>query len=669
MTRNEAKEYIRANAASYLTLDNSGKGHICPLCGSGTGKNGTGMTTEDGIHFTCWACGQIRSADIFDIIGKVENLTAFPKQLERAAEIYSVQLDDDKKSLSKSSSWNNIEAERHTGKSKSCKSSRSKSASAWESEADYTAFYREAASNIGNTDYHRGISLETLGRFGIGFVERWTNPKAPKAPPSPRLIIPTSSSSYLARDTRSDLTDEQKNHSKSKVGKVHIFNAEALNQVDKSVIIVEGEIDALSIIDVGGEAVGLGGTSNIPKLLDLLKDNPPAKPLIVALDNDGAGNKAGDKLCDGLKKQKIPFFSLRISEDYKDANDVLQADRNALEEWVELAENYELEMLKQESAVFAIGDFVTAAEYETDCYPTGFDNLDRALDGGFYPGLYILGAISSLGKTTFCQQISDQIAENGNDVMYFSLEMEQIELIAKSLSRETFKGNLKGGLTTREVLRRDKYTTYPQEKQDSIEKAIERYRGYAENIYIIEGVGDVTTKVIRKKVEEHIRITHKRPVVIVDYLQIISPLEPRATDKQNTDKAVLELKRLSRDFGIPVIGISSFNRENYYSTVSYSSFKESGGIEYSSDVLIGMQFAGMDKNSGSREDINKLVAENTERAKNGEAQRMQVKIIKNRNGVKGDVGFDFYPKFNLFVPSRTDDDEMTEYHKPKGWKR
>ena len=56
--------------------------------------------------------------------------------------------------------------------------------------------------------------------------------------------------------------------------------------------------------------------------------------------------------------------------------------------------------------------------------------LDRALDGGLYEGLYIVGAISSLGKTTLVTQIGDQIASGGQDVLVFSLEMARAELMA-----------------------------------------------------------------------------------------------------------------------------------------------------------------------------------------------------------------------------------------------
>ena len=44
-------------------------------------------------------------------------------------------------------------------------------------------------------------------------------------------------------------------------------------------------------------------------------------------------------------------------------------------------------------------------------------------------------------------------------------------------------------------------------------------------------------------------------------------------------RQVLELKRFSRDYSIPIIGISSFNRDNYTAPVNMASFKESGAIE------------------------------------------------------------------------------------------
>ena len=65
---------------------------------------------------------------------------------------------------------------------------------------------------------------------------------------------------------------------------------------------------------------------------------------------------------------------------------------------------------------------------------TGFEQLDKK-SGGLYAGLYVLAAISSLGKTTFALQIADNLAAAGHDVLFFSLEQSRLELISKSFAR------------------------------------------------------------------------------------------------------------------------------------------------------------------------------------------------------------------------------------------
>lgn len=62
---------------------------------------------------------------------------------------------------------------------------------------------------------------------------------------------------------------------------------------------------------------------------------------------------------------------------------------------------------------------------------TGYVSLDNTQPR--YPGLYLLGAISSLGKTTNAHQMGDQIAASGESVLYFSLEQNRFELYSLSL--------------------------------------------------------------------------------------------------------------------------------------------------------------------------------------------------------------------------------------------
>ena len=116
---------------------------------------------------------------------------------------------------------------------------------------------------------------------------------------------------------------------------------------------------------------------------------------------------------------------------------------------------------------------------------------------------------------------------------------------------------------------------------------------------------------------------------------------------------MLDLKRLSRDYSIPIVGISSFNRENYTNPVDYSSFKESGAIEYSSDVLLGLQLLGMGElpeEKGARlTKARELRDKAKEEGRLGRHQDLELKILKNRNGISASLELQFYPKFNFFI--------------------
>ena len=97
---------------------------------------------------------------------------------------------------------------------------------------------------------------------------------------------------------------------------------------------------------------------------------------------------------------------------------------------------------------------------------------------------------------------------------------------------------------------------------------------------------------ITAQVDANIAQTGRVPVVLIDDLQIIAPVDVYFTDKQNTDRVVTVPKTLSRAHEATAQAISSFNQENYNTTSSMASFNESGGIAYSADVLLGLQARG-----------------------------------------------------------------------------
>ena len=656
--KEDIERRIKEHATEYFKPDKSGKGYICPICGSGGGVNGTGITENPKSrgHFTCWGGDCFKNADIFEIIGKQFGLTDFNEIFNKACELFRISLDDNYiRSGLRTELQGNETPMKQEAETKP--------------EEDFTEFFRQAAANLNQTNYYRGISLETLKKFHVGFCPQWRANE--KAPYSPRLIIPVWSGGYLARDTRPNLTETQAKFQKMRVGKTRLFNTEALKQNVKPVFIVEGEIDALSIIDAGGVALGLASIANIGKFIEAVKENPPKVNLIICLDNDSKGQEAAVKIAASLKE--IKFFSyrqVRFPDSYKDANDFLMRDKknfiawiNGVEKWIKeagtLSEsdimNRELE---KEAVSYRLKDFfeVVKKNREGAAISTGFENLDKILDGGFYPGLYFLGANSSTGKTSFLLQIADNIAQGGNIVLFFSLEMSANELIAKSLSRLSVVNDIElynsttHAKTTRGILLG---RFYDNTERELINKSIEQYSDFGGNLFITEGVGNVGVQTIKEKAEAILKAKRKPPVIIIDYLQILAPFDLKMTDKQNTDKNVLELKRLSRDFGVPILGISSFNRENYSAPVRMSSFKESGAIEYSSDVLIGLQYDGWDYKEGEKDNerLARLAAirkKIRELGKNGGAQPIQAKILKNRNGIQDELFFNFFPRFNYF---------------------
>lgn len=651
MADQETMRMIRERIREELTPDPKHRGkYVCPLCGSGEHEKRSGALSidPDGVHGHCFSCGF--HGDIFDLVAKRDGLTLSEATRELIAK-YGEGGGARKELLPQP-----VKKSEGTRVSK-----------------DFSEQIDRAHDALAGSDGERyllgrGFTRETMDRFSMGYEDHYF-PDAGKRLPA--IVLPYSrSGDYVAWRA----IGEEKHFDKPKTeeaGSEPVFNAGALYSGDP-VFVVESQLCAISIAQEGGSAIAIGGSGR-KKLLAQLEKKAPAGVLILSLDNDDPGRKAQADLAADLAAMGVLFIEANISGDAKDPNELLQRGggllraniRDALQRVRAEAEEAQAERLRareaQSLAGFMDGFLDRLAENKAaPAISTGFRSLDGLLDGGLYSGLYILGAVTGLGKTTFAIQVCDNIARSGRDVILFSLEMAKEEIIAKSVSRisyEIAERDGKGsalGKTTRGILASKLWARYSKEEMELLAAAVEEYKEkISGKVWISEGVGNIGVAQIRDEVEEHIRVTGRLPVVVIDYLQILAPYEARATDKQNTDKNVLELKRLSRDLGVAVIGISSLNRENYTSPINNAAFKESGAIEYSSDVLIGIQFDGMDYVEGEADKerekrIRALIKDQIRAGDDGKAQRLQVKILKHRNGRKGDFLLSFIPRFNYY---------------------
>jgi len=376
------------------------------------------------------------------------------------------------------------------------------------------------------------------------------------------------------------------------------------------------------------------------------------------------------------------------------------------------------EKQKDTSITARVYDF---AAYVTDTnriakVPTGYPNIDAALNGGLSARLYVVGGETSTGKTTFVWNICENIARTGSrEVLFFSLEMSAYELIARSVSRRSFDAANSQGVTA------DIYPLTEDEVLYSLPKVSpKRYNLYAEaleeirtkegqHLHIIEGSRDIDqiAAYVMRWIKEH--PGEQPPLCVIDYLQILPPTPDRVyttdvppeegqytkttdeetgivhyhtkvtgterkTPREQIDYNTKTLMFIKREFHTPIIVISAFNRQSSGSLeTDMTALKESGSIEYSADCVMLLKYRFTDKEIAGIYD-SKRTNQNNKPKEAGQFERelniknllrekakeyprnMEILLPKNRGGQRGiDTGLQYFAAYNAYrsAPVRT----------------
>lgn len=266
---------------------------------------------------------------------------------------------------------------------------------------------------------------------------------------------------------------------------------------------------------------------------------------------------------------------------------------------------------------------------------TGFGNIDQYQF--FTPGLYVIGATPAAGKTTFCWQLLNQLAHKGETCIYCSYEMSRLELFSKSLACELFRRDENTALTAAQIRRGGFSNEY--------KNIVAEFVSYKLKLHVFE-LQDETIDDLLRLLKPFCNDKTKAPVVCLDYLQIVPT--NRESTKLGIDDNVRKLKKFQRDTNTTFIVISSFNRTNYAQTVSFESFKESGNIEYTADVVWALQLNVINEiKSGapiseSRKKIND--------AKKQQPREIQMTCLKNRQGMNYECCFLYHSAHDYFEP-------------------
>lgn len=274
---------------------------------------------------------------------------------------------------------------------------------------------------------------------------------------------------------------------------------------------------------------------------------------------------------------------------------------------------------------------------------TGFSNLDEVQ--AFLPGVYVIGGTPSTGKSTFCWQLVNQLAERGEHCLYCSYEMSKLELFCKSVTKRLYELDSNSTLTAADI-KRGAYSPALDAVLDELKFAS---ASKSLNLNVLECSTESIDDVL-SIVREHYCDKGITPTVCLDYLQIIPPskdIGDGGSDKSRIDDIVRKIKTFQQETNTTFIVISSFNRAAYLkSEITFDVFKESGGVEYTADVALGI--ANVDKETG------KIVLDKI--PKRQQPRTIRLFGLKNRHGDIYQCDFEYYSAHDYFKPAFFDTD-------------
>jgi hypothetical protein len=362
---------------------------------------------------------------------------------------------------------------------------------------------------------------------------------------------------------------------------------------DVVVMVCEGMTDALAAASHGYRAIAvLGAGYPDAEVAARIIAETPSELIALAFDGDERGDAGAERLASHLANHGAGRRVWRLVIPETIAADPKDRD---LSTWAQVAgERFPDELYSGLERMRPAGWLpVLSAADELPAFldrlaqpagalaiPTGIAALDRLFaDGGWRPGLVLLGGLPGIGKSAFALQTSLDAAGAGHPVVYVSVEQSQDELLGRLFCRE-----LEAPISS-----------YWNRHPDYLAGARRVAPGLSlEWLYLrsdphIAGEDHVgTVGRVRRWAEEVVEVTGQRPLVIVDYLQRMRPPEPdrRLDERLRISMAGLGLRQLARDLEVPVLVISSIGRQSYEGAPKLDWFKGSGDLEYDADACI-----------------------------------------------------------------------------------
>lgn len=202
---------------------------------------------------------------------------------------------------------------------------------------------------------------------------------------------------------------------------------------------------------------------------------------------------------------------------------------------------------------------------------TGFADMDKRL-GGFKKGnLIILAARPGMGKTTLALNTCWNIAKQNKRSLFFSLEMEDKEVVRKIMSQEL------------RVTNEDLNNGNVFKKHDnvlSIQDVVKNKQFYIDQTPALS-LAEMGARARKLSMEKPLDF------IAVDYIQLIN--EKALSRTEEIRKISGGLKALAKELGCPILALSQLNR-SVESRIDkrplLSDLRDSGSIEQDADICM-----------------------------------------------------------------------------------
>lgn len=255
---------------------------------------------------------------------------------------------------------------------------------------------------------------------------------------------------------------------------------------------------------------------------------------------------------------------------------------------------------------------------------TGFRDLDKKTAGFQKGDLIIIGARPAMGKTTFAQNLTYNIASiNKKGVLFFSMEMAANEIVDRMISDVSGVDNWKmrtGNLSEEEF----------QKIGDALGEMDEL------PVYI-DDTSSMTIMDLRNKARRAMH-DHDIGIVIVDYLQLIQGSDRYKGNRvQEVTEISRGLKILARELEIPVVALAQLSRSvtgRDDPRPVLSDLRESGSIEQDADLVMFLH----------RPDYYRQNDDDYE-----ETHITELLVAKHRHGAVGKIELYFHPELLRFM--------------------